>query len=94
MKFRISLVVILTVVATATEAQSIFLPLAGYRDPDGKASGRNREGVYWSGRHGGGEGLVWHLYIKGNSAKTNPQGFPHEAYSVRCVKDIPGQRLR
>ena len=77
----------------STNAQRIFLPCAGYRDGDGKAGGREISGRYWSGRHGGGEALVWHLYV-GDEVKVHSMAYPFEAYSVRCVKDIKGQRLR
>lgn len=77
----------------STEVQRIFLPLAGFRDPDGKALGRETVGFYWSGRHGGGEGLVWHFYLR-TDVEIGSFAWPHEAYSVRCVKDIEGQRLR
>ena len=77
----------------STNVQRIFLPYAGYRNPDGKANGREKEGAYWSGRHGGGEALVWHLCLCGE-VKIDSRAYPHEAYAVRCVKDIEGQRLR
>lgn len=77
----------------STEVQRIFLPMSGYRDPDGISCQRDSEGAYWSGRHGGGEGLVWHLYFHKSKVEVYPMAYPHEAYSVRCVKDISGQRL-
>lgn len=77
----------------STAVQRIFLPLAGYRSCDGQSSGRDSEGLYWSLRHGGGEGLVWHLYINSSKPKSDPMAYPHDAYSVRCVKDVPGQRM-
>lgn len=74
--------------------QRIFLPMPGYRSLDGKCNGREGEACYWSLRHGGGEGLVWHLYFTPSKVETNPMAYPHEAYSVRCVKDMPGQQMR
>lgn len=78
----------------STEVQRIFLPLAGAREREGSARARHVYGLYWSGRHGGGEGLVWHLQISDSGVDVNPHAYPHEAFSVRCVKDIPGQRVR
>ena len=72
----------------------IFLPLAGYRTQKGESGARNKVAEYWTLRHGGGEGLVWHLYIAGSTVKATPHAYPHEAFSVRCVKDVKGQRLR
>ena len=71
----------------------IFLPYVGLRDVYGEAYGRDNIGAYWSGRHGGGEGLVWHLYfVKGSGdPDVGPSAFPHEGYAVRCVKDVKGQ---
>lgn len=78
----------------STEVQRIFLPLAGARERNGSARARHLYGLYWSGRHGGGEGLVWHMQVSDNGVDVNPHAYPHEAYSVRCVKDVPGQRAR
>ena len=78
----------------STEAQRIFLPASGMRTRDGASHSRDEQAIYWSLRHGGGEGLVWHLYLSDSEAEVDPSAFPHEAYSVRCVKDIEGQRLK
>ena len=78
----------------STEAQRIFLPASGMRTRDGASHSRDEQAIYWSLRHGGGEGLVWHLYLNDYEAYVSPSAFPHEAYSVRCVKDIEGQRLK
>ena len=78
----------------STEVQRIFLPASGMRTRDGASHSRDKQAIYWSLRHGGGEGLVWHLYLNDNEAEVSPSAFPHEAYSVRCVKDIEGQRLK
>ncbi len=78
----------------STNVQRIFLPATGMRTRDGESHSRDRQAIYWSLRHGGGEGLVWLLYLNDYEAVVNPSAFPHEAYSVRCVKDIEGQRLR
>ena len=78
----------------STNVQRIFLPATGMRTRDGESHSRDRQAIYWSLRHGGGEGLVWHLYLNDYEAVVNPSAFPHEAYSVRCIKDIEGQRLR
>ncbi len=64
------------------------------RTRDGASHSRDEQAIYWSLRHGGGEGLVWHLYLNDYEAEVSPSAFPHEAYSVRCVKDIEGQRLK
>lgn len=77
----------------STNAQRIFLPYAGYRDHGGGACGREATGKYWSGRHGGSEATVWHLTLRGE-VEVDSRAYPHEAYSVRCVKEIEGQRLR
>lgn len=78
----------------STEVQRIFLPASGMRTRDGASHSRDEQAIYWSLRHGGGEGLVWHLYLNDYEAEVSPSAFPHEAYSVRCVKDIEGQRLK
>lgn len=78
----------------STSVPRIFLPAAGIRFQDAKAAGREEYGKYWTLRHGGGEGLVWHLDFSGNGADVLPMAFPHEAYTVRCVKDIQGQRMK
>ena len=78
----------------STTVQRIFLPATGMRTRDGASHSRDSQAKYWSLRHGGGEGLVWHLYLNDYEAEVSPSAFPHEAYSVRCVKDIEGQRLK
>ena len=80
--------------AYSTDVPRIFLPAAGLRNPDGTSCSRNREGAYWTLRHAGGEGMVWHLYFNDTKAMVYQMAYPHEAYSVRCVKDIKGQKLR
>ena len=40
------------------------------------------------------EGSIWHLYLNDDEVSVNPTAFPHEGYSVRCVKDIEGQKLK
>ena len=77
----------------STSVPRIFLPAAGMRLVDAKAVGRHVCGYYWSLRHGGGEGLVWHLYFN-KKPEVSPMAYPHEAYSVRCVKDIKGQKMK
>lgn len=77
-----------------TEVQRIFLPATGMRNRDGESHSRDTQAIYWSLRHGGSEGSIWHLYINDDEACVNPTAFPHEAYSVRCVKDIEGQTLK
>ena len=77
-----------------TEVPRIFLPAAGMRTRDGGSHSRDSQAIYWSLRHGGGEGLIWHLYLNDDEATVDPSAFPHEAYSVRCVKDIEGQTLK
>ena len=77
----------------STNVPRIFLPAAGMRLIDAKAVGRHVCGYYWSLRHGGGEGLVWHLYFD-KKPEVSPMAYPHEAYSVRCVKDIKGQKMK
>ena len=71
----------------STEAQRIFLPYAGWRNPDGGAGSRDKTGQYWSGRPG------CHFNLR-RDVKIDTRAWVHEAYSVRCVKDIKGQRLR
>jgi len=46
--------------------------------------------------HGGGEGLVWHLFFSTdyNRVEVNPVAYPYEGFAVRCVKEIEGQRRR
>ena len=80
--------------AYSTAVPRIFLPMAGYREMSGKCFSREKEGCYWSLRHGGGEGLVWHLYFRSRKVEVSPHAYPHDAYSVRCVKDIKGQKMR
>ena len=77
-----------------TDVPRIFLPAAGLRNPDGSSLSRDRESVYWSLRHGGGDGLVWHLYFNESRVIVAPMIYPNEAASVRCVKDIEGQTLK
>ena len=77
-----------------TDVPRIFLPAAGMLNPGGASHSRDREAAYWSLRHGGGEGLVWHLYFNEGKTMVDPMAYPHEAYSVRCVKDIEGQELK
>lgn len=77
-----------------TEVPRIFLPLAGSRGIDGGSSYRDNTGAYWSNRHGGGEGLVWYLIVSSDKVEPYPFAYPHEAMSVRCVKDREGQRMR
>lgn len=72
----------------------IFLPTAGIRFHAGESAGRESYGKYWTLRHGGGEGMVWHLDFSENGADVLPMAYPHEAYTVRCVKDIEGQKMR
>ena len=72
----------------------IFLPLTGVRSLAGECGARDSFVRYWSGRHGGGEGLVWHLFFStdDNRVEVNPVAYPHEGFAVRCVKEIEGQR--
>ena len=77
----------------STEVQRIFLPATGSRNMDGECSNRDVLAIYWSLRHGGGEALVWHLYLTDDQVEVNPTVFPHEGHAVRCVKDIPDQRM-
>lgn len=78
----------------STEVQRIFLPATGMRTRDGNSHSRDSQAIYWSLRHGGSEGTIWHLYLSDDEAYVGSSAFPHEAYSVRCVKDIEGQRLK
>ena len=78
----------------STNVPRIFLPIAGYRTFTGNGQSREKEACYWTLRHGGGEGLVWHLYFRHRKVQASPHAYPHEAYSVRCVKDIKGQVMR
>lgn len=80
--------------AYSTDVPRIFLPAAGLRNPGGSSLARDRESVYWTLRHGGGEGMVWHLYFNDDQVVVDPMIYPHEACSVRCVKDVKGQELR
>ena len=74
----------------------IFLPLVGMRKPTGESYARDVAVRYWSLRHGGGEGLVWHLFFNTDPDRVEvvPSALPHEGYAVRCVKDIKGQRMK
>ena len=74
-----------------TSVPRIFLSLGGMRDLDGKCYLRERSGLYWTGRHGGSEGLVWHLRIEKSGVEMHPMAWPHDAHSVRCVRDLPGR---
>jgi uncharacterized protein (TIGR02145 family) len=74
-----------------TSVPRIFLSLGGMRDLDGKCYLRERSGLYWTGRHGGSEGLVWHLRIEKSGVEMHPMAWPHDAHLVRCVKDVPGR---
>ena len=78
----------------STDVQRIFLPATGSRNMDGECANRDVLAIYWSLRHGGGEALVWHLYLTDDQVEVNPMVFPNEAHAVRCVKDIEGQRMR
>lgn len=78
----------------STDVQRIFLPATGSRNMDGECADRDILALYWSLRHGGGEALVWHLYLTDDQVEVNPMVFPNEAHAVRCVKDIEGQRMR
>lgn len=71
----------------------IFLPAAGLRFCDGKSGFRGTNGAYWSLRHGGGELMVYNLDFSRDNLEVDPFGAPHDAYSVRCVKDVPGQSM-
>lgn len=76
-----------------TDVQRIFLPAVGSRNRDGYSANRDVSTGYWSLRHGGGEGLIWTLYFGSDEVEVSPHAFPHEANAVRCVKDIPDQRM-
>lgn len=78
----------------STDVPRIFLPAAGIRFQDAEAAGREAYGKYWTLRHGGSEGAVWHLDFSNNGADVLPMAFPHEAYTVRCVRDIEGQKMK
>lgn len=73
-----------------TSVPRIFLSMGGMRDLDGKCYSRERTGRYWTARHGGGEGLVWHL-IFDDDVYMHPMAWPHDAHLVRCVKDVRGR---
>lgn len=73
-----------------TSVPRIFLSMGGMRDLDGKCLARERTGLYWTGRHGGSEGLVWHLMFD-DEVKMHPMAWPHDAHLVRCVRDLPGR---
>lgn len=77
----------------STNVPRIFLPAAGIRYSNGECYGRNKIGLYWTNRHGGGEAMVWHLDFSRNGADVPPTAYPHDAYSVRCVKDVKGQKM-
>ena len=78
----------------STNVPRIFLPLAGYRNMTGTSQSREKEACYWSLRHGGGEGLVWNLYFRPRKVEVSPFAYPHDGYSVRCVRDVKGQVMR
>ena len=71
----------------------IFLPAAGQRYSDGMSAFRGTHGVYWTLRHGGGELMVYNFTFSRDDMEVDPFGAPHDAYSVRCVKDMPGQSM-
>lgn len=79
--------------AYSSRVPRIFLPMGGYRDLDGFCYSRENVGIYWTDRHGGGEGLVWHFLFGQGSLEVNPTAWPHDAYSVRCVRDVPGKMM-
>ncbi len=74
-----------------TSVPRIFLSIGGMRDLDGKCLARERTGLYWTGRHGGSEGLVWHLMLEESGVKMHPMAWPHDAHLVRCVRDVRGR---
>lgn len=76
-----------------TDVQRIFLPAVGSRDRDGRSMNRDVSTGYWTLRHGGGEGLIWTLYFGRGDVEVSPHAFPHEANAVRCVKDVPDQKM-
>ena len=55
-----------------TSVPRIFLSMGGMRDLDGKCLARERTGLYWTSRHGGSEGLVWHLMFEESEVKMYP----------------------
>ena len=71
----------------------IFLPAAGQRYCDGMSAFRGTHGAYWTLRHGGGELMVYNFTFSRDDMEVDPFGAPHDAYSVRCVKDMPGQSM-
>ena len=77
----------------STNAPRIFLSMGGYRDLDGKCGWREKKGVYWTDRHGGSEGSVWHFHFGDGDLEVHPMAWPHDAYSVRCVRDVPGKMM-
>ena len=77
----------------STNVPRIFLSMGGYRDLDGKCGWREKTGIYWTDRHGGSEGLVWHFYFGDGDLKVHPMAWPHDAHSVRCVRDVPGKMM-
>ena len=79
--------------AYSTNVPRIFLSMGGYRDLDGNCYWRESQGVYWTDRHGGGEGLVWHFMFGKGELQCHPMAWPHDAYSVRCVRDVPGKMM-
>ena len=79
--------------AYSTNVPRIFLSMGGYRDLDGNCFWRENQGVYWTDRHGGGEGLVWHFMFGRGKVQCYPMAWPHDAYSVRCVRDVPGKMM-
>lgn len=77
----------------STNVPRIFLSMGGYRNLDGYCLFRESLGLYWTDRHGGGEGLVWHFRLEQNGVELYPMAWPHDAYSVRCVRDVPGKMM-
>lgn len=81
----------------STNVPRIFLPAAGTRDRNAKCRLRDVSGKYWTNRHGGGEGLIWCFELDEDNARgvgLTPHAYPNDANSVRCVKDIKGQKMR
>lgn len=74
-----------------TSVPRIFLSMGGYRDLDGYCYLRESLGIYWTARHGGGEGLVWHFRFGDGDLEMHPMAWPHDAHLVRCVRDLPGR---
>ena len=77
----------------STKAPRIFLSLGGYRDLDGFCIGRGRTAFYWTCRHGGSENTIWNLFLTTDDVEVQPMAWPHDAYLVRCVRDVPGKMM-